>query len=199
MAPLIVQEVIIGSSRHQVGIFGCTLTSPLIPEAIINLTQQIAFTPDSTFLLVDADFVAGADHLLFATIHAFSAFNTQTNRASTRQMEILRFAAAQRQISQALELLGISKSTRRIGGVLASTKESTLESAYHKFLQLTEASDDPAVLEVDTAKKAQAIQSRFHISADELEAICPSKKPAARTQALQKLVFDRCALLAITR
>ncbi|MFW9935119.1 MAG: KEOPS complex subunit Cgi121 [Candidatus Thorarchaeota archaeon] len=199
MAPLIVQEVTVGSSHHQVGIFGCSLTRPLLPEAIIDLTKQITFTPGLTFLLVDADYVAGTDHLLFATIHAFSAFNTQTNRASTRQMEILRFAAAQRQISQALEILGISNSTRRLGGVLANTKESALDSAYHKFLQLTEATDDPAVLEIDTDKKAQAIQDNFDISAAELEAICPSKKSVARKQALQKLVFDRCALLAITR
>jgi tRNA threonylcarbamoyladenosine modification (KEOPS) complex Cgi121 subunit len=114
-------------------------------------------------------------------------------------MEILRFAAAQRQISQALKLLGVSESTRRFAGVLTNSNVAELESAYQVFLKLTEATDDPSVLILNTSKKAQMIQSVFQIPDEELEAICPSKKEKARWLALQKLVYDRCALLAIAR
>ena len=199
MAPLIMQEVLIGTNLHQVGIFGCTRTQSLTTEAITNITQQLTAKHDLVFLIVDADYVAGADHLLFATIHALTAFSRNSNRASTRQMEILRFAAAQRQISQALKLLGVSKSTRRFAGVLTNSNAAELESTYQNFLKLIEASDDPTVLTLSTSEKAQAIQSVFQIPNEELEAICPSRKQNERWVALHKLVYDRCALLAIAR
>ena len=114
-------------------------------------------------------------------------------------MEILRFAAAQRQISQALKLLGVSESTRRFGGVLTNSNAEELESTYQDFLKLAEATDDSSVLILNTSKKAQMIQSVFQIPDGELEAICPSQKQKERWDALQKLVYDRSALLAIAR
>ncbi len=170
-----------------------------MPDEIREITRQVTSKQDLTFLLVDANFVAGADHLLFATIHAFTAFSRKTNRASTRQMEIIRFAAAQRQISQALNLLGVTENTRGFAGVLADSNSTILESTYLDFLNLMEATDDPALLELKTKQKAQAVQTAFQISDEELDAICPSRKPKERRLALQKLVYDRCALLAITR
>ncbi len=199
MAPLIVQEVFIGTSPHQVGIFGCTRSKSLTADAITGITQQLTASPEFAFLIVDADYVAGADHLLFATIHALTAFSRNSNRASTRQMEILRFAAAQRQISQALKLLGVSESSRRFGGVLTNSNAAELESTHQDFLKLAEVTDDPSVLLLSTAKKAQMIQSVFQIPDEELEAICPSPQQKERWDALQKLVYDRCALLAIAR
>jgi tRNA threonylcarbamoyladenosine modification (KEOPS) complex Cgi121 subunit len=199
MAPLNVQEVLIADTTHQVGIFGCRRATPLMPDDVTAVTHPVTSLHGLTLLLVDADFVAGADHLLFATIHALSAFHQQTNRASTREMEILRFAAAERQISHALSLLGVSESTRRFGGVLLNSSSTILDSAYLEFLNRVEATDDASVLELTTPAKAQVIQKMFQITKAELDAICPSRKPNDRRLALQKLVYDRCALLAITR
>ncbi|MHA2406517.1 MAG: KEOPS complex subunit Cgi121, partial [Candidatus Hermodarchaeia archaeon] len=180
MAPLIVQEVFIGTSPHQVGIFGCTRSKSLTTDAITDITQQLTTNPEFAFLIIDADYVAGADHLLFATIHALTAFSRNSNRASSRQMEILRFAAAQRQISQALKLLGVSESTRRFAGVLTNSNAEELKSTYQDFLKLADATDDPSVLILNTSKKAQIIQSAFKIPDEELEAICPSQKQKGR-------------------
>ncbi len=199
MAPLILQEMLIGPNTHHVGIFGCTRSTSLQPEEIIDISQQLTAKTNITLLLVDADLIAGTDHLLFATIHAFTAFFKKTNRASTQEMEILRFAAGQRQISQAITLLGASESTQRFGGVLANSTPATLETTYLKFLKLAHASDDATVLELNTQEKAQAIQAAFKISDDELNAISPSNKPQDLIHSLQKLVYDRCALLAISR
>jgi len=199
MAPLMLREVSIGHTTYQVGIFGCTRSTPLIPDEIIAIPKKISSKQDLTFLLVDANLIAGADHLLFATIHAYTAFNQHTNRASTREMEILRFAAAQRQISQAMSLLGVSKSTRRFAGVLTNSTSTVLEPAYLEFLKIAEASDDATVLELNTSEKAQVIQEAFQIPNEELKAICPSQDSRKRRLALQKLVYDRCALLAISR
>lgn len=199
MAPLTLQDVVIDNTPHLVGIFGCTRTIALLPTEINTLTQQVVGDQDITLVLVDADFIAGAAHLLFATIHALTAFSRNTNRATTKQMEILRFAAAQRQISQALKLLGVSKATRRFAGVFVNSKASSLKAAYRTLLELAKVTDNVKVLDLKTSEKAKTIQGVFQITNQELTAICPSSKPADRYQALQKLVLDRCALQTISR
>jgi KEOPS complex subunit Cgi121 len=199
MAPLALQDVVIDNAPHLVGIFGCTRSIPLLPTEINTLTQQVVGDQDITLVLADADFIAGADHLLFATIHALTAFSRKANRATTKQMEILRFAAAQRQISQALKLLGVSNATRRFAGVLVNSKASSLKAAYQTLLELAKATDNVKVLDLNTSEKAKTIQDVFQITNQELTAICPTSKAADRYQVLQKLVFDRCALQTISR
>ncbi len=199
MAPLFLEEVVIGHTIHQVGLLGCTLSASVLPAKLLEITQQIAMNHQLEFLLVDADRVASADHLLFATIHALTAFHHGTQRASTLTMEILRFTAAQRQISEALDLLGISESTEHLGGVLITSKRAQLEIAYATFLKLANATDDSSVLDLTSVKKEKVLQSIFQISTKELNTIAHSNRVRDRRSALQKLVYDRCALLAITR
>ncbi len=57
----------------------------------------------------DADLVFGAEHLLVAWEHAERAFERGTNVASDRMMEVLLFAAGERQITAALEKLGLKE------------------------------------------------------------------------------------------
>jgi tRNA threonylcarbamoyladenosine modification (KEOPS) complex Cgi121 subunit len=114
-------------------------------------------------------------------------------------MEILRFAAARRQIAQALDQMGISKTTRRFGGVLTNSKVASLERAYREFISIVEGTDDTSVLEITSEHKEQVLQKAFEIHEDELAVISPSTKPVDRRQALKKIVYDRCALLAISR
>lgn len=199
MSPLLVQEVFVGSESHQVGVFGFIRSTPLIPETIARLAKQFESTHRVTLQLVDADKVAGPDHLLFATLHAYTAFHHKTNRASTLAMEILRFAAAQRQITEALNQIGVSSATCRFGGVLTNSETTSLETAYHGFLSVVDGADDTSVLEITTERKEQIIREAFQIREDELVAISPSMKPEDRRQALKKTVYDHCALLAISR
>lgn len=199
MSPLLHQEVFIGPQTHQIGVFGFTRSSPLKPETVNALAQQVLSTHHLTLQLVDADLVAGPDHLLFATLHAHTAFHNQNNRASTLAMEILRFVAAQRQISEALKRFGISKSTRCFGGVLTNSEVASLKTAYREFLSVVEGTDDLSILEITSAQKEQNIQKAFQIHVGELDAISPSTQSEDRRQALKKLVYDRCALIAIAR
>jgi KEOPS complex subunit Cgi121 len=199
MTPLILENVLIGATPHQIAVFGFTRTQPLQPNAINDIAQDVMEKRNLTLQLVNADLVAGSDHLFFATLHAYTAFYHKKNRASTLAMEILRFAAAKRQISHALKVLGVTKSTRRFGGVLTNSKSTTLEDAHQDFLSSIEATDDVSVLDITSAKKAQSLQTTFEISDTELDAVCPSDSPEAKKQALQKLVYDRCALLTLSR
>lgn len=198
MLPLHLQKVIIGSSTHIVGLFGVTLTEALSPEALFNLLEPMLTAKALKMQLVNADFIASPDHLLFATIHALMAFQRGNNRASTLPTEILRFAAAQRQISKALDALGLDHHTQHIGGILVHKNASQLRHAYQEFLRIVPCKETPEVLHITSTAKLAAIQELFEITDLELAATASTTKVSDHQQAVQKLVYDRCALLAIS-
>jgi tRNA threonylcarbamoyladenosine modification (KEOPS) complex Cgi121 subunit len=152
-----------------------------------------------TIQLVDAEKIATPLHLLFATHHALRAFHQGTERAKTVAMEILRYTAAQRQITRAIEILGVTHLTIHIGGVLLNRSQETLRKVYTSLLSAINAEDAQQVLEISNTSKAEAIQAAFNISAAELDAVQISRNQIDHFNAIAKLVYERCALLAIEK
>ncbi len=62
----------------------------------------------------DADMVFGAEHLLVAWAHTERAFKRGTNIASDRMIEVLLFAAGERQIETALAKVGLKEGQARM-------------------------------------------------------------------------------------
>ena len=199
MAPLSLNEVIIGSTIHQIGVFGCTPLQSQTSQNLVDITQKVATTHNVTIQVVDAKYIVSSNHLLFAAIHALTAFHHGTQRATTLAMEILRFTAAQRQISQALKIIGITKTTQHLAGVLVNQTSSLLLTSYQEFLNQTNSKDNSTVLSIKSKDKEQVIKDAFQLTNQEVKTISHSNRVADRRSALEKLVYDRCALLAISR
>ncbi|MFX1474283.1 MAG: KEOPS complex subunit Cgi121 [Promethearchaeota archaeon] len=199
MSPLLLYDITIGGADTRVGIFGCTLLPSSPTEALLSTGQKIADEEKVTLQLVNAERIASPLHLLFSTHHALRAFHTRTQRAKTIGMEILRFAAAQRQIARALELLGVSSSTIHVGGVLLGQSHEKLQNIYSKLLTQIGAEDTPQVLEIVNSTKAKSIQRAFNINAAELNAVTISKDLIGQYSAIAKLVYERCALLSLEK
>ncbi|MFW9830680.1 MAG: KEOPS complex subunit Cgi121 [Candidatus Thorarchaeota archaeon] len=198
MGSLFTNTCLVGTSTHHIGVFGCTLSKPSDPAILLDATQNITANRHLTFQIVNSACVVSEQHLLFAAIHALRAFFRGTQRASTLALEILRFAAAQRQISEALTQLGITKATQQLAGVLVSPNEDTLHQSYSAFQEKVNAIDTPDVLTIANETKLQTICEAFQIKTQELEAIVGSSSFDQRCDAVQKLVYERCALLAVS-
>jgi tRNA threonylcarbamoyladenosine modification (KEOPS) complex Cgi121 subunit len=199
MAPLLLYDISIGGLETRVGIFGCTLSSSSPMQTLLSKSQKLSEGVQVTLQLVDAERIASPLHLLFATHHALSAFHEGTQQAKTIGMEILRYAAAQRQIGRALEVLGVSHSTTYLGGVLFNQPPEILRKIYAKLLIEIQAEDTPQVLEIACTTKAEAIKGSFNISDAEINAVLVSKDSTGEFNAITKLVYERCALLSIEK
>lgn len=192
-------EIRLEQSTQAIGVFGCTLAARLAAPDLLKHGRDVATHFKVTLQLADASYVAGGSHLLIAAMHALRAFHRGTKRADVLGTEILRFAAAQRQITRALSLMGIKDETRSLGGVLLGAAPVTLRKAYQEFLGFTGATDAPMVLEIASPAKAASIQGLFEITPAEVEATAISRRQKDRYQAIRKLVYERCALLATSR
>lgn len=95
-----------------------------------------------TIQLLDARAVAGRDHALHGALHAVRAFERGNNISSDTGIEVCLRIAGMRQISRALELLGIREGEMEICAVLIDCDEG-LEFLDSRFQR------DDGVLEPD--------------------------------------------------
>jgi tRNA threonylcarbamoyladenosine modification (KEOPS) complex Cgi121 subunit len=144
------------------------------------------------FQLFDADRVAGWRHLFFAAVNAVKAFEVGTAVSRSLEMEVLLYASCQDQISQAFEVIGISRATERVGLVIIAKDPDEAEEALVRISGVLGRADD-SVLEMDEAK-FEGVKSVFGVSDIELEAV-----GGLRKEALTWLVVERGALLPLRR
>jgi len=144
----------------------------------------------------DASLIAGFDHLMFAALNALTAFKGKVNISSSLAMETLLYASAQRQIKEAVRLMGIRSETNIVAVlILADTQEQS--SAVLKVVsQLLAGRRDDSVVDL-TDEKMSDVRRLFKISNIELEA--KTERKGSRKQALTDLVIEHMALLVTTR
>jgi KEOPS complex subunit Cgi121 len=144
-----------------------------------------------SFQIFDADYVAGKQHLLFAALNALKAFNEGENISDNIEMESLLYAAGQRQIKRAIEMLGLRPTTSRLA-MLVFLSGAEAKSVEDEISKAIIAERDDRVLEVDE-EKIKRLTKTFRIEATELEATARDKKQLA--DALSKAIIERSALL----
>ena len=134
--------------------------------------------PGCVIQLMDADAVAGAQHVLNSTIHAIKSFSRNENIASDMGLEICVRTSGQRQISQAIKMLGIRNGKMNICAVALDCKSDIMDD-----LVDTLGLRDDNVLEPDTNK----LRSIYKISDTQLET----------NPDISKILMEKTALLII--
>jgi tRNA threonylcarbamoyladenosine modification (KEOPS) complex Cgi121 subunit len=152
-------------------------------------------TDDLCMQFFDASLVAGWEHLLFAALGALNAFKAKVNISGSLAMETLLYSSAQRQIKDAVNLIGIKPSSRHMAVVVLASSQKQASDVLKVVSQLLGGEQDFSVLEL-TDNKIASLRKLFHISAAELEA--KAKHNGLEKQTFADLVIEHMALL-ITR
>ncbi len=106
----------------QVGGFNTHLTD--FNDLISDLSK---FNSKCTIQLMDADGMAGKSHAQHATIHAIKAFSRNENISKDLGLEICVRTSGQRQISQALKMLGIRNGDMNVCAVAVGCETDIME------------------------------------------------------------------------
>ncbi|RAP53182.1 MAG: hypothetical protein BZ137_07460 [Methanosphaera sp. rholeuAM130] len=80
-----------------------------IPSFLKQIDEITALNDESIIQLLDCDYICGRRHLNQGISQAIKAFNENENFANDKGLEICVRLSAQKQISQALKLLGIKE------------------------------------------------------------------------------------------
>jgi KEOPS complex subunit Cgi121 len=134
---------------------------------------------------LDADMIAGEAHIRFAVKKALRAMEKHTNVANDLGIEIMRYAAGERQIGKAL-LIGLHEGENNAAFVIAGEPQSVSNAAGELKKIVTEKS----LLDYSPSKR-ELIISHFNITEPEIEAVGEYKIP--------ELVIERVALVDVLK
>lgn len=163
-------------------------------NAFFNHAREKA--ADAEIQIFDANLIAGWEHLYFAAINALNAFQSKLNISNSLAMETLLYASAQRQIKNAIELLGIKPDAPQIAVLVIAKTLKEANSALETVSKLLSGERDDSILEL-TDKKMEGVRRLFAISDLELES--KSARKGLEKEALVDLVIEHVALLATQR
>jgi len=144
------------------------------------------------FQLFDADRVGGWEHLYFAAVNAVKAFETGAAVSKSLAIEVLLYASCQDQIAEALTVLGISPTTKRVALLVMAEDAAEAEHAFDRASKLLGSEDDSVLCVCD--EKFEELRRVYSVSDLELEAV-----GGMRGEALTSLLIERGTLLPVRR
>jgi KEOPS complex subunit Cgi121 len=163
-------------------------------EAFLKATRK-ENKPDTQTQFFNAQLIASWEHLYFAALYALTAFKDGESISRNLAIEAMLYASAQRQITKAMELIGIKPDSRRVAVLIVGENPESLQSALATVAKNAGAQPDDAVLKL-TREKMACIRKAFGISNQELKA---SALGESSEKATVELVIERMALLTTQR
>ncbi len=163
-----------------------------------NVLKQLRSTvPDAQVQLLKADLIAGREHLSFATRNALQSFKGTGRKSKSLAVEFLLFVSCQRQISKAIELLGVSTRDRRVALAALSESKSALERLEGLAESKIRGDRDDGLIEIRSKGKADGLRRVYGITSIESNASRFAEEP--ELDVLKRLVIERSSLVAIDR
>jgi KEOPS complex subunit Cgi121 len=159
-------------------------------EGLLSKVEEVVGA--SSFQLFEADRIAGWEHIYLAAVNAVHAHEGGTAISRRLTMEVLLYAACVDQISQALDIVGVTPSTERVGLLVMSTKQDEAMDAFTRASEVLGVADD-SVLAVEE-RKLETIARIYGVSDIELNTV---SKP--REEALTWVIVERGVLLPLRR
>ncbi len=135
----------------------------------------------------DASGIAGKEHLVHAARLALTAHAAKRNFASSLNIELVCWAAAERQIARAFEKVGVHEGSKGLAILTLGGSRVQVRRVLVSICRELGIERDDGVLEL-TREKVSNLCKVFSISEDEL-----------KIASIQKLVLERAALLALER
>jgi KEOPS complex subunit Cgi121 len=149
-------------------------------EILLTKIKEISKGKDTVILALDADKLAGKEHLMFAIEKAMKSFKTGRNIATDLGKEIMLYAAGTRQINRAM-IVGVHNGNNNIALVAIGddVDPSLFEEIKPKHVLQYEGSKNRALMEI------------FNITDEEINIVGVERIP--------ELVLERVALVDVLK
>ncbi|MEM2240239.1 MAG: KEOPS complex subunit Cgi121 [Candidatus Bathyarchaeia archaeon] len=139
--------------------------------------------------VLDAKNVAGFKHILISVLTALEAFNCKLNIAKSLSMEILVRASTQRQINEALDILGIKRGLCDVVFIAVCEERDRVEEVLNNLMERYCNHVDMHLLEED---RSDRIMKMYGISEETVESEVDYSK--GKWEAVKNLIAEKVAL-----
>ena len=167
-------------------------------DVIVESPKQLLLTlrkalGNSPLQILDATFIAGSNHALFATLNALNAFKQGNNLSSHIEVEVLLYLSAQRQISKAIELIGVKTHTRHLVVMFLTSNREEAQRLELILQQSVSGQRDDSIIALDENKRVPLMQA-FNITPVQIQATTKQG-----LEALEALIIEKSAMLAVNK
>jgi KEOPS complex subunit Cgi121 len=152
--------------------------------------------PNATVQLFDLDRIAGSRHLFLAAYNAEKSYNSRRRISRSLSMEILLFVSGTRQITEALERVGINQGTTRSAVLAIASTEQEITTIVNLLIEKFNRNDDDRLLDIWAKERRASVRRVFGIGSKELKA---TYRVGGINMAIEKLAIERSAMLAIAK
>jgi KEOPS complex subunit Cgi121 len=163
-----------------------------VGELSVLLNRVTVAVKPELYQLMDADRVAGLDHVYMAAVNAVNRIENGTAVSKSLPVETLLTASCQDQISTGFETIGVGAATRNLALVVFAKSREASEEAFARSEIILGGADD-SVLEV-TPRKLGELKEVYYVS--DVEIGSTGRSPF---EALTGLLVERGALLSLGR
>lgn len=154
-------------------------------DDFLKKVKDFSLEKDVKIQIFNADLIYGKNHLLSAYEHSDRAFKTNTNTTNSLEMEIILYAAGERQIKLAIPKIGIKNGDSNIAIILIKNKNFQTKLIDELLLRLSLIQDDSVLLSnINTLNK-------FGIKNAELDTISELE--------YEDLILEKVALVDILK
>ncbi len=156
-------------------------------EDIEKFLEKIQIFSDKNNLIIqvfNSDMIFDRIHLISAAEHALRAEKNEGMSSNSLSMEILLYASGERQLKNAIPMMGVKKGESRIAFVLISEKEEKI--SIKNLLELLDLKRNDKVLEGNSS-----ILKKFGISDSEIKTVSKDK--------YGDLILEKVALVDIIK
>jgi tRNA threonylcarbamoyladenosine modification (KEOPS) complex Cgi121 subunit len=153
--------------------------------------------PTVNFQVVDLDRVPGSNYLLHAVVNAWKSFKSKQPISHTLSMEMLLYFAANKQINEAIEQVGVGSKTRRSVAVAVGSSEKEVMQAGDLISEMLGAEGNDTLVDECNKDRARSVRQVFGITSKELRAA--KRGNEKEWQAVERLVIERSAMLALEK
>jgi tRNA threonylcarbamoyladenosine modification (KEOPS) complex Cgi121 subunit len=143
----------------------------------------------------NSNLIASEIHLLSAAQNAINAWRGDYMIARTLDVEIIVYASAQRQIHQALSILGVKDGLSSISVVIIGADEQKVTKILNEII--ANVGEEYMQLFLPTDDKIEALMKTFDITESEMQYFVESNDLMNRIKALSRCIASRVTLVAI--
>ena len=170
--------------KRVVGVVGGRTSVGKVDELLKKL-KKVDGENETTSQVFDASCIAGVEHLVHSARFALIAHATGRKFASSLNIELLCWAAAERHITHAFEKVGLCEGSENVAILVLGASHQQVKNALADVCRELDITREDSVLEL-TREKTSKLVKIFSISKEELK-IAPIKK----------LLLERVALLSL--
>lgn len=166
----------------------------LSKDDLISLASKV---PEHVLAIqfLDSSLISGLGHLLSASQNALNAWKGNYALSRTLSVEILVYASAQRQISKALDIIGISEKSRTLALVVLGDNQEKVRYATDDII--SQVGHETKQMFEQNQERFERVSRAFSISMVEIQTISNSDQLDDLFDALTRCVMNKVSLVAL--